>query len=55
MIMVTVRNLTLTFNAIQVIFLPLNTMSELQPIYQGIINNFKIFYRKEMVKKFYRP
>ncbi|KAL4119165.1 hypothetical protein QTP88_012011 [Uroleucon formosanum] len=47
----TAHNLTSTFNAIKVQFLPPNTTSVLQPLDQGMINNFKIFYRKEIVKK----
>jgi len=47
----TAHNLTSTFNAIKVQFLPPNTTFVLQPLDQGIINNFKIFYRKEIEKK----
>jgi len=41
----------LTFNAIQVQYLPPYTTSVLLLLDQGIINNLKIFYRKEMVIK----
>lgn len=34
---------------VHVKFLPPNTTSKLQPLDQGIINNFKVFYRKEIV------
>lgn len=36
---------------VQVIFLPPNTTSKLQPLDQGIIKVFKGFYRSEIVKK----
>lgn len=48
----TTHNLTSTFNAIQVQFLPPNNMSTLQLLKKIIIYYcFKIFYRKKKVKK----
>ncbi|XP_008189708.1 tigger transposable element-derived protein 6-like [Acyrthosiphon pisum] len=38
------------FNSIKVEFLPPNTTSQLQPMDQGIIQNFKILYRKEVIR-----
>ncbi|XP_064074402.1 tigger transposable element-derived protein 6-like [Vanessa tameamea] len=32
------------------LYLPANTTSKLQPMDQGIINNFKVYYRKEVVQ-----
>jgi hypothetical protein len=46
----TAHNLTSTLNAIQMQFLSPNTTSVLQPLNQGIINNFKIFYRNYLFK-----
>jgi prenyltransferase beta subunit len=46
----TANNLTSTFNAIQVQFLYPNTTFVLQPLDQGIINNFKIFYQNVLFK-----
>ena len=39
-----------SLNFIEVIFLPPNTTSEIQPCDQGIIKTFKTYYRKSMVK-----
>lgn len=36
---------------VSVQFLPPNTTSRLQPLEQGIIKNFKVFYRKEIVTR----
>ena len=38
------------FSNIRVIFLPVNTTSKLQPLDAGIIKNFKVHYRKSLVK-----
>lgn len=37
---------------VNVQFLPANTTSKLQPLDQGIIKNFKVLYRTEVVRKF---
>ena len=41
--------LSKTFSHIKVIFLPKSTTSHLQPLDTGIINNFKVQYRKLLV------
>ncbi|XP_057340566.1 tigger transposable element-derived protein 6-like [Microplitis mediator] len=47
----TAHNVIPLLKAVKVKFLPPNTTSRLQPLDQGIIKNFKSFYRKEVVKK----
>ena len=41
-------------NNIQFIFLPRNTTSALQPMHQGVITIFKAYYRRRMVRLFYK-
>jgi guanylate kinase len=47
----TAHNTKKKFNSIRVEFLPPNTTSQLQPMDQGIIQNFKILNRKELFAK----
>lgn len=47
----TAHNTKKKFYSIKVEFLPPNTTSQLQPMDQGIIQNFKILYRKEVIRK----
>lgn len=46
----TVHNSPPTLSNVELYFFPPNTTSKLQPLDQGIIHNFKTFYRKEIVK-----
>ena len=46
----TVHNSPPTLSNVELYFFPSNTTSKLQPLDQGIIHNFKTFYRKEIVK-----
>lgn len=46
----TAHNNTSNLSHVKVEFLPANTTSKLQPLDQGIIKNFKTFYRKEVVQ-----
>lgn len=43
-----------TLKNVKVQFLPPNTTSKLQPLDQGIIKNFKVLYRKEVVRQYLR-
>ena len=38
------------FSHVQIVFLPKNTTSKLQPLDAGIIKNFKVFYRKQLLQ-----
>ena len=38
------------FSHIQIVFLPKNTTFKLQPLHAGIIKNFKVFYRKQLLQ-----
>lgn len=46
----TVHNSPPALSNVELYFFPPNTTSKLQPLDQGIIHNFKTFYRKEIVK-----
>ena len=38
------------FSHVKIVFLPNNTISKLQPLDAGIIKNFKVFYRKQLLQ-----
>ena len=40
----------LLFSNVKVVFLPVNTMTRLQPLDAGIIKNFKVHYRRQFLK-----
>jgi len=42
---------TINLKSVRIEFLPPNTTSKLQPMNQGIIQNFKTLYRKEIIRK----
>ncbi|KAL4121977.1 hypothetical protein QTP88_014392 [Uroleucon formosanum] len=42
---------TINLKSVRIEFLPPNTTSKLQPMDQGIIQNFKTLYRKEIIRK----
>ncbi len=43
--------ISVQYTNIELFYFPLNVTSLIQPLDQGIIKNFKVFYKKELLRK----